>query len=575
MEALDAINPNEVLDKAAASERAAFLLQIAGLSEGEAQKIVRQRDWTIAGPAISDLDLSDKISVAVATMQPLTPSVLVLLPPQLLPVDLEEMADGWFPDGTTVNDLMAVLKAYQVVFVSLGNVFEKQQNLINELYQRRVQQRVARAEQASVVPGGDNEGVPDADASAAPVPESGQELQELQERASASAQATAGGGRKGTRRARPSDSASVDAPPSNKRARTIAPVASAPPVQPSTSAPKITKKKSSIRSGGVAKRKRTSGVEAAAKRQAAFRAAAAAVDAAASGDKTAQLLASLPPLPPEDDDDLDSPEPILPTTAAAATGGPASDAVSSGSRTSRAPADLPRSSLAEQITRVPPRGNNRYRNSKDYRQALSTTAEEPGCFAKSSATTYDKSMGVIRPKYRPGPKPGSAAAAGSRSRIQMLNRFRRGERENITLAEAVAAGLRPETAQRLVTGALVLPPAPVRGVQPAQLVGANRGRTPEQRATEAMALARATAAFAARAQVNNVSTLAGTNTDPLVLASAIVREPLRMTHSEALANVLKTRQRLSSFPRRRQTGVSKRVRSVKQGAATILSLTSS
>lgn len=188
--------------------------------------------------------------------------------------------------------------------------------------------------------------------------------------------------------------------------------------------------------------------------------------------------------------------------------------------------DLPRRSLAEQITRLPPRGNNRYRNSDKFRTELVNTRDQPGCFAKSSATTYDPKMGIIRAKYRPGPKPGSAAAAGSSRRISMINRLRRGEQ--VSLEEAMAAGLKRATAERLIA----------RGAQPKRVPprGARPTRTAEQRDAEAISISRAAAGFAAGAQIRAGGRLGN---DPFRLASRIVRAPAQDNNQRALAYLIR------------------------------------
>lgn len=189
-------------------------------------------------------------------------------------------------------------------------------------------------------------------------------------------------------------------------------------------------------------------------------------------------------------------------------------------------ADLPRRSLAEQITRLPPRGDNRYRNSDKFRVELVNTRDEPGCFAKSPATTYDPKMGIIRAKYRPGPKPGSAAAAGSSRRITMINRLRRGE--EVSLEEAMAAGLKQATAERLIA----------RGAQPRRVPprGARPGRTQEQRDAEATTISRAAAGYAAGLQIRSDGRLGN---DPFQLAARLIRAPATDSNTAAVAYVLR------------------------------------
>lgn len=213
--------------------------------------------------------------------------------------------------------------------------------------------------------------------------------------------------------------------------------------------------------------------------------------------------------------------------------------------------DLPRRSLAEQITRLPPRGNNRYRNSDRFRSELVGTRDAPGCFAKSPATTYDPKMGIIRAKYRPGPKPGSRAAAGSSRRISMYNRIRRGE--EVTVEEAVAAGLKRSTAERLIARGAQPKPVPPRGARP--------GRTAEQRDAEAMSISRAAAGYAAGVQIRAGGRLGN---DPFRLASRLVRAPAMDNNQRALAYLIRRDAEAKARRQLRRAGEKSSAREARQ-----------
>ena len=250
---------------------------------------------------------------------------------------------------------------------------------------------------------------------------------------------------------------------------------------------------------------------------------------------------------PVDDTGLEEPIVLVAMPAAAAAAAAAAPAQDPpvGSTTSartgftvppRTGSDLPRRSLAEQITRLPPKGNNRYRNSDAFRAKLVDTKDEPGCFAKSEATTYDPRLGIIRAKYRPGPKPGSrtAAAALSRRRIFILNRFRRGEA--VPRHEALAAGMKPATVDRLIR--LGVNAFPSRGRVPRR-----KARSDRQVAKEATSIARAAASFVASAQVRSGGQIQGNS---LSLASAVTRAPASQTGREALRTVVQHKARIAA-----------------------------
>jgi hypothetical protein len=108
----------------------------------------------------------------------------------------------------------------------------------------------------------------------------------------------------------------------------------------------------------------------------------------------------------------------------------------------------------------------------------------------------------------------------------MINRLRRGE--EVSLEEAMAAGLKQATAERLIA----------RGAQPKRVPprGARPGRTQEQRDAEAMSISRAAAGYAAGVQIRSGGRLGN---DPFNLAARIVRAPAQDNNQKALAYLIR------------------------------------
>ena len=108
----------------------------------------------------------------------------------------------------------------------------------------------------------------------------------------------------------------------------------------------------------------------------------------------------------------------------------------------------------------------------------------------------------------------------------MINRLRRGE--EVSLEEAMAAGLKQATAERLIA----------RGAQPKRVPprGARPGRTQEQRDAEALSISRAAAGYAAGVQIRSGGRLGN---DPFSLAARIVRAPATDNNQRALAYLIR------------------------------------
>lgn len=175
----------------------------------------------------------------------------------------------------------------------------------------------------------------------------------------------------------------------------------------------------------------------------------------------------------------------------------------------------PHRTLAEQITRVPPTFPNFYRNSDEYREVLSKTPKEPGCLAKSPATTYDPRLGMIRPKYKPGPKRGSISGVMSGRRMALLNAMRGGR--PTTVEELMAVGIREGKAQELVAAG---------GPRKADRSKMRRvARNNAVRAAEAKQVAESAAARVVTTIINNpgLVNIAPKNLDVLKEAKALLK----------------------------------------------------
>jgi hypothetical protein len=108
----------------------------------------------------------------------------------------------------------------------------------------------------------------------------------------------------------------------------------------------------------------------------------------------------------------------------------------------------------------------------------------------------------------------------------MINRLRRGEQ--VSLEEAMAAGLKQATAERLIA----------RGAQPRRVPprGARPARTQAQRDAEATTISRAAAGYAAGVQIRSGGRLGN---DPYQLAARLIRAPATDSNTAAVAYVLR------------------------------------
>lgn len=557
--AMNAVPLSSVLSLGDARDRLGYLLDASpGDYDQEQINELLNGDFDTYFRALSAdglFDFNNKIAIASATLAPINPKLLAQLPPAANEAEVELLADQFFPEGTPVTEIMAVLKAYEVLFYCAALNFPDASDSIQAIYARIRQAKLETFAAAGVgavplVEAGAEEqgfgeiGQPDEEEETVP-----QAMDEIPNVAAEAAQARSNLGKRGRRQDAESP---VEGRPPAQRIRTadtgagVTPAAFNVPVSPEEvepepepqqpppprpPSPRLVAEESppapNRRAGGVVANSRSAASNRNAANRAAFRDQARAQARAAA--RTADVVepANLADAAP------DLGRPNLPRAGAA---------------------DLPRRSLAEQITRLPPRGNNRYRNSDAFRAELVNTRDEPGCFAKSPATTYDKDMGIIRAKYRPGPKPGSAAAQRSAVRIRMMNRIRRGD-TSVTVEEAVAAGLRRETAERLIAAGAQPRPVPPRGARP--------GRTDAQRAAEVTAISRSAAGFAAGVQVRaRPGTLGSLDGDTFRLAARLVRARSTDSNTRALASVIRQQAVVDARrAARRARGADRRARS--------------
>lgn len=564
--AMNAVPLSSVLSLGDARDRLGYLLDASpGDYDQEQINELLNGDFDTYFRALSAdglFDFNNKIAIASATLAPINPKLLAQLPPAANEAEVELLADQFFPEGTPVTEIMAVLKAYEVLFYCAALNFPDASDSIQAIYARIRQAKLETFAAAGVgavplVEAGAEEqgfgeiGQPDEEET---VPEA---MDQVPDVAAEAAQARSNLGKRGRRRdaespvegrppaqrLRTADTGAGVTPaafnepvsPQEIRRRRLPPLAPSPEPAPAPAPapaalpvdPEASPVAAPRRAGGVVANTRSSAAERNAAARVAFRSQARAGARAAA--RTADVVepANLADAAP------DLGRPNLPRPGAA---------------------DLPRRSLAEQITRLPPRGNNRYRNSDAFRAELVNTRDEPGCFAKSPATTYDKDMGIIRAKYRPGPKPGSAAAQRSAVRIRMMNRIRRGD-TSVTVEEAVAAGLRRETAERLIAAGAQPRPVPPRGARP--------GRTDAQRAAEVTAISRSAAGFAAGVQVRaRPGTLGSLDGDTFRLAARLVRARSTDSNTRALASVIRQQAVVDARrAARRARGADRRARS--------------
>jgi hypothetical protein len=151
--------------------------------------------------------------------------------------------------------------------------------------------------------------------------------------------------------------------------------------------------------------------------------------------------------------------------------------------------------FAQKLVRTPPPPGKEYRNSDKFRRALANTGEDPGCLVKSAATTYDRKLGMMRPKYKPGPKKGDRGPAqqAARARMVMVNAMRNGQRFSVD--ELMAAGIKREKAEVLARDGLPPRRPPPKGKRP--------NRTQADRKAEALKLMASSACAAATTAVYN------------------------------------------------------------------------
>lgn len=558
--AFDAVPLNAVLDMPDAVQRLMYLMEAAGADDQEQMLTVLQSHSFEAFLRFTSDDgrfkLTDKIAISAAAMLPVNPKSLASLPSDANEAEMMEIKDMFFQADARVTELMTVIKAYQVLSWCMAAVYPEDAAAVSLFYDRIRQARLNEAARAAgAVPVDEAEQLAEEEAGfaeigepeALAVPEAMESVSSVPEpsrvgvglkRSRSEAEEGFGGFGEGplptgprkrataagtppairaenTRRAQEA-AASVQLPPdiAELPLEQAAAAAAAIPLPPSAPEGRT----------GVTEFSRTRTAEAGAKarRDAADARRAAGRAAQRDAARTAGVA----------DTNL--------ADAAADIGRP--DVPRAGA------ADLPRRTLAEQITRLPPRGNNRYRNSDAFRAELVATRDEPGCFAKSAATTYDPRLGIIRAKYRPGPKPGSAAAQGSARRIRMMNRIRRGE--EVTVEEAVAAGLKQATAERLIARGAQPKPVPPRGARPR--------RSAEQRKAEVTAISRAAAGFAAGVVVRSGGAL---GSDPFRLAAKLVRAPSTTDNQRALEYILRRQAAIDArAAARREAGASSAAR---------------
>ena len=101
VQAFEAIHPRDLLSNEDSFDRLFKLLQIAGVSVDEANRILTGGQTTfsdmIDALTLTSFEFTDKVVVAAATLQPLAPKIVAAMPGMLLPLDIQSVADGIAP----------------------------------------------------------------------------------------------------------------------------------------------------------------------------------------------------------------------------------------------------------------------------------------------------------------------------------------------------------------------------------------------------------------------------------------------------------------------------------------------